>query len=113
MLLEEQQSIATTIYETGLSTTSRLHDLFVKIEGMTPGEYKNGGQVININYSFAESPFGKLTVAFLIPCDRVIQSSGTFDGYMWGPTRKAAMIGWEAAKLEQKSNAFRWSRAGS
>ena len=44
---------------------------------------------------------GKNPVAFLIPCHRVIQSSGTFGGYMWGPTRKAAIIGWEAAKLEQ------------
>jgi len=212
LLLEQQQSIATTTHETGLSTTSRLHDLFVNIEGMTPGEYKNGGQDIVINYSFAESPFGKLIlaatpkgichiafyenqptaislltarfpnaqyqeqldpyqkdallifqdnwtnlpqlklhlkgtpfqlkiwealltipkgqlvtygalakaiekpkasravgtaigknpVAFLIPCHRVIQSSGTFGGYMWGPTRKAAIIGWEAASLRNE-----------
>ena len=30
---------------------------------MTPGEYKNGGQDIRINYSFAESPFGKIILA--------------------------------------------------
>ena len=29
--------------QTGLSGTSRLHDLFVRIEGMTPGEFKNDG----------------------------------------------------------------------
>jgi AraC family transcriptional regulator of adaptative response/methylated-DNA-[protein]-cysteine methyltransferase len=34
-------------------------------------------------------------VAFLIPCHRVIQSTGTFGGYMWGNTRKTAIIGWE------------------
>ena len=50
-------------YETGLSGTGRLHDLFVKIEGMTPGEFKNGGEQLAINYSFAESPFGNLLVA--------------------------------------------------
>ncbi len=50
-------------YETGLSGTSRLHDLFVKVEGMTPGEYKNGGQELQINYSFARSPFGTVMVA--------------------------------------------------
>ena len=41
---------------------------------------------------------GHNPVAFLIPCHRVIQSTGTLGGYMWGPTRKAAIIGWEAAK---------------
>ena len=41
---------------------------------------------------------GSNPVAFLIPCHRVIQSTGTFGGYMWGPVRKTAMIGWEAAK---------------
>lgn len=41
---------------------------------------------------------GSNPVAFLIPCHRVIQSSGIFGGYMWGRTRKTAIIGWEAAK---------------
>lgn len=52
-----------TAFETGLSGTGRLHDLFIKIEGMTPGEYKNGGELLDINYSFAESPFGNIIVA--------------------------------------------------
>jgi AraC family transcriptional regulator, regulatory protein of adaptative response / methylated-DNA-[protein]-cysteine methyltransferase len=42
---------------------------------------------------------GDNPVAFLIPCHRVIQSSGILGGYHWGSTRKAAMIGWEAAKI--------------
>src|SRR5690606_13807494 len=41
----------------------RLHDLFVNVEGMTPGEYKNGGEKLEINYSFADSPFGNLIIA--------------------------------------------------
>ena len=49
-------------FETGLSGTGRLHDLFIKIEGMTPGEYKNGGEELRIRYSYAESPFGLLLV---------------------------------------------------
>jgi AraC family transcriptional regulator of adaptative response/methylated-DNA-[protein]-cysteine methyltransferase len=194
--------------ETGLSGTSRLHDLFVNIEAMTPGEYKNDGKNLQINYAFHDSPFGKILVgstvkgicylmfseeeevslddlktrymkaefterqddfqscavafftknranteqvklhlkgtdfqlkvweslleipfgklstygsianeilkpkasravgtaigsnpvAFLIPCHRVIQTSGNIGGYMWGITRKTAIIGWEAAK---------------
>jgi AraC family transcriptional regulator of adaptative response/methylated-DNA-[protein]-cysteine methyltransferase len=63
-ILDAQQSTLFDVaYETGLSGTSRLHDLFVKVEGMTPGEYKNGGQELHINYSFAESPFGSVIVA--------------------------------------------------
>ena len=196
-------------YDTGLSGTSRLHDLFVRIEGMTPGEYQKGGENLTIRYSFANTPFGailvastakgicylgfaddrshtlselrqlfpnaryqqqtddrqrsalsvftndwsqpsriklhlrgtdfqikvweallktpqgKLTsygniagqinqprasravgsavgsnpVAFLIPCHRVIQSSGAFGQYHWGRVRKTAIIGWESAQV--------------
>ena len=56
-------SIFDTAYETGLSGTSRLHDLFVKVEGMTPGEFKNGGESLKINYTYADSPFGKILAA--------------------------------------------------
>ena len=42
---------------------------------------------------------GSNPVAFLIPCHRVIQSTGVFGGYMWGNTRKTAIIGWEGAKV--------------
>jgi len=41
---------------------------------------------------------GSNPVAFLIPCHRVIQSSGIIGGYMWGTTRKTAIIGWEGTK---------------
>ena len=63
MLKEQGATLFDTALETGLSGTGRLHDLFINIEGMTPGEYKAGGAALSINYSFAESPFGKLLVA--------------------------------------------------
>lgn len=63
-LIDEQPiSLLDTAYQTGLSGTSRLHDLFINIEGMTPGEYKNAARTLEINYSFAHSPFGELLVA--------------------------------------------------
>ncbi len=209
ILQKANTTLAATAFESGLSGTGRLHDLFVSIEGMTPGEYKNGGESLSINYSFAESPFGDLLVAstakgichmafadepthalkelqrsfpnaqyrqmvdriqqdalhifrhdwsqpeqvklhlkgttfqlkvwetllkipmgglssystiatsiqqpsaqravgtaigqnpvaFLIPCHRVIQSTGSFGNYHWGSARKSAIIGWEAAKV--------------
>lgn len=61
--LREQQSLLDTAYETGLSGTSRLHDLFVHIEGMTPGAYKNGGAPLTLRYQFAETLFGSVLVA--------------------------------------------------
>ena len=63
MLKENQATLFETAIEAGLSGTGRLHDLFINIEGMTPGEYKNGGEDLSINYSFAESPFGNILVA--------------------------------------------------
>src|SRR5258707_9672383 len=63
ILKDKQVTLFDAAFETGLSGTGRLHDLFIKIEGMTPGEFKNGGENLAINYSFAESPFGKILVA--------------------------------------------------
>jgi len=62
-LLQKNASLADASFETGLSGTSRLHDLFINIEGMTPGEYKNGGEHLQINYSYAETPFGDVVIA--------------------------------------------------
>lgn len=45
------------------------------------------------------SAVGDNPVAFLIPCHRVIKSTGEFGQYHWGATRKSAIIGWEAAKV--------------
>jgi AraC family transcriptional regulator of adaptative response/methylated-DNA-[protein]-cysteine methyltransferase len=211
--LLQQHTVSDAAYETGLSGSSRLHDLFISIEGMTPGEFKNGGEQLQINYSFAETPFGNIIVAstakgichlafaenekealkqlqmqfskaqyrqvvdtiqqnalfiftqdwkdlskiklhlkgtpfqikvweallkipmgdvstysaiatdinnpnasravgtaigdnpvaFLIPCHRVIRSTGQFGQYHWGSVRKTAMIGWEAAKTNPEN----------
>lgn len=211
ILRETQATLFDTAFEVGLSGTSRLHDLFINIEGMTPAEYKNEGSYLTINYSFALSPFGEIIVAstpkgichmsfaedheeaiknltsifpkanyqnsadeiqknairifnldwesldkiklhikgsdfqikvwqallnipmgqlssyqnianlikspkasravgnavgqnpvaYLIPCHRIIQSTGALGDYHWGHIRKTSMIGWEAAKVYQ------------
>jgi AraC family transcriptional regulator of adaptative response/methylated-DNA-[protein]-cysteine methyltransferase len=48
---------------TGLSSQSRVYDLFVKIESVTPQEYKSGGKGITIRYGFHPSPFGLVFIA--------------------------------------------------
>src|SRR6476620_2152907 len=63
ILKEKGTTLFDAAWETGLSGTGRLHDLFINIEGMTPGEFKNGGESLSINYSYAESPFGNMLVA--------------------------------------------------
>ena len=213
-LLQRNTTLMDVSHTIGFSSSSRLHDLFINIEGMTPGEFKNGGACLTINYSFKESPFGNIIIAstnkgvcyihfqnnesiafrdlkacfpcaayhrtednyqkdalsifqknwgqidqiklhlrgtrfqikvwesllkiptgglstygdiakkignpkaaravgtaiganpiaFLIPCHRVIQSNGKFGGYMWGANKKMAIIGWEAAKMNQESS---------
>jgi AraC family transcriptional regulator, regulatory protein of adaptative response / methylated-DNA-[protein]-cysteine methyltransferase len=62
-LLKQNMPLADVSFETGLSSTGRLHDLFIGIEGMTPGEFKQGGEALQINYSFAETPFGNIIIA--------------------------------------------------
>lgn len=56
-------SLLDATYDTGLSSGSRLHDLFIQIEGMTPAEYKQGGAGLKILYSCAETLFGRILVA--------------------------------------------------
>ncbi len=209
LLESSDQSLMDVSYDLGMSGSSRLHDLFVNIEGMTPGEFRNGGDGLNINYCFADTLFGEVIVAstekgvchlsfqedkeialqqlidlfplarlnsfvdhfqqqalsifsrdwnelkaiklhlagtefqlkvwqsllkvphanlttyrkiaesigkpkavravgtaigknpiaFIIPCHRVIQTSGCIGGYRWGEHRKSALIGWESAEV--------------
>jgi AraC family transcriptional regulator of adaptative response/methylated-DNA-[protein]-cysteine methyltransferase len=210
LLQKPQANLFNTADEIGFSSSSRLHDLFVKIEGMSPAEYKNGGKNLTINYSFVPTIFGNVLIAstnkgicylafydkqdeafnmlqsifpnahyflttdalqenallifknelsdikniklhlkstpfqlkvweallqiplgqlssygkmaekinhpkasravgtaigsnpiaYIIPCHRVIQTSGNIGGYMWGNTRKTAIIAWESAQIE-------------
>lgn len=60
--LMQQRSLLDTALNTGLSGTGRLHDLFIQLEGMTPGEYKQQGGGVELNYSVETSPFGDLLV---------------------------------------------------
>jgi len=62
-LLKKDRTLFDVSYEAGLSGTGRLHDLFVNIEAMTPGEYKNGGAGLTIHYSFGETPYGEVLIA--------------------------------------------------
>lgn len=57
-MLRSSASVLDAAYEVGLSGPGRLHDLFVTYEAMTPGDYKAGGEGLEIAWGFHESPFG-------------------------------------------------------
>lgn len=62
-LLDESLPLLEISDQLGLSSSSRLHDHFVNLEGVTPGEYKEQGADIEIVYGVAETPFGFAFVA--------------------------------------------------
>lgn len=62
-LLERSAGTLEAAYESGLSGPSRLHDLFVTCEAVTPGEYKSSGAGIEIRYGYHPSPFGEYLLA--------------------------------------------------
>lgn len=62
LLRQEELPLLETSFEVGLSGPSRLHDLFVTHEAMSPGEWKARGAGLTIRYGFHSSPFGRALV---------------------------------------------------
>ncbi len=56
--LDASQSVLGAAFAAGLSSPGRLHDLFVNVEAVTPGEYKQGGAGLVIRHGVHDSPFG-------------------------------------------------------
>jgi len=59
-MLANRHTLLETSMSTGLSGTSRLHDLFLTWEAMTPGEYKKKGAGVLIRHGWFDSPFGPM-----------------------------------------------------
>ncbi len=213
-LLMQSGSLLEVTFEAGLSSPSRLHNLFVKLHAVTPAQWRGRGNGVTIRYGFHESPFGtcllamtekgichlsfvdgtksqglaalavqwpdatrvedsgetrpiaqrvfsrnpeqgaalplwvrgspfqvkvwqallsippgaltsygsvaaalgtpgasravgtavaRNAIAYLIPCHRVIRSTGVVGDYRWGPVRKKALLAWESANPEAAS----------
>ncbi len=62
-LLTDSRSILAASYQTGLSSPSRLHDLFITCEAVTPGEFKRRGEGMTLDYGFHPTPFGDCLLA--------------------------------------------------
>ena len=62
LVLAQSRSVLDAAYVSGLSGPGRLHDLFVNVEAMTPGEYKHRGRGLTIRYGVHPSPFGQCLI---------------------------------------------------
>lgn len=94
LLRQEKLPLLETSFEVGLSGPSRLHDLFVTHEAMSPGEWKQRGGGLTIRYGFHPSPFG---VALVMVTDRGLAGLAFSDA------------GGEKASFEDMAN--RWPNA--
>ncbi len=82
--LDDQRSVLQAALDAGLSGAARLHDLFVSLEAVTPGEYKSRGRGMTLRHGTAQTPFGTALIvqsargiAFLAFADE----AGDFDGW--------------------------------
>jgi AraC family transcriptional regulator of adaptative response/methylated-DNA-[protein]-cysteine methyltransferase len=62
-LLADSRSVLDAALDTGLSGPGRLHDLFVTVESVTPGEFKRRGEGLTIHFGWHPSPFGECLLA--------------------------------------------------
>lgn len=82
--LDDQRSVLQAALDAGLSGSGRLHDLFVTLEAVTPGEYKLRGRGLTMWFGTAPTPFGE---ALIVRSDRGIaflafaDENGSFDGF--------------------------------
>jgi AraC family transcriptional regulator of adaptative response/methylated-DNA-[protein]-cysteine methyltransferase len=99
-LLEGSRSVLDATYDAGLSSPGRLHDLFVNIEAMTPGEFKAQGAGLRISYGFHQSPFGECLLA---ATERGICGLGFNDAGGRAPILRDFQSRWPEAHWEENA----------
>lgn len=102
VLAGEQGSVLDAALEAGLSGPSRLHDLFVTVDAVTPGEWKRQGAGVRIVYGFHPTPFG---LALVAATERGLCNLSFVDGERDAASRRAALedlaARWPKAVLQQ------------
>jgi len=102
--LEDSRSVLDAAYDAGLSSSSRLHDLFVSTEAMTPGEFKAKGAGLEITYGFHASPFGECILAVT---DRGICGLGFVQEGDRNQALEDFKQRWPAAKFQENTEKIR------
>ncbi len=95
-LLRDQSSVLEAALEAGLSGPGRLHDLFVTLDAMTPGEYKAQGAALTLRYGFHPTPFGQ---ALVLLTERGICGLRFAEPDQEADTLEAAHREWPASRL--------------
>src|SRR5262245_3888717 len=86
--------------DSGLSGPGRLHDLFVTLEAVTPGEFKSRGASVNIGYAFHPTPFGECLIGVT---ERGICWLSFLHGESRAESVNALREKWSGANLHQGS----------
>ena len=94
--MAETNSFLELTLDVGLSSPGRLHDLFVKLEAMSTGEYRAGGAGLKISYGVHETPFGTCLIATTA---RGICNLHFIDGDSEGLAEAFLQREWPLAKL--------------
>lgn len=95
--LRQSQTVLEVSDKLGLSSPSRLHDLMITSEAMTPGEIQSAGRGLEIGYGVGPSPFGNVFVAWT---PRGVCHFAFFDGPAEEPEQKLRTA-WPGAKFHQ------------
>ena len=101
-LLAERRSMLDATYDAGLSSGGRLHDLFVTLTAMTPGEFKQGGAGLTLRYGVHSSPFGDYLLAI---CERGICALRFLMGTSSAEVLRELRAEWPRAALEEAPEA--------
>jgi AraC family transcriptional regulator of adaptative response/methylated-DNA-[protein]-cysteine methyltransferase len=100
-LLRDSRNLLDATYDAGMSSGGRLHDLFVTLEAVTPGEYRAAGAGVRIHAGFHDTPFGECLLAVT---DRGVCGLSFFDGDRQGAMDDLAER-WPNAAIEEKRRA--------
>ncbi|WP_395073553.1 bifunctional transcriptional activator/DNA repair enzyme AdaA [Hyphococcus sp.] len=60
--MKEGEDVLSASFTAGLSGSSRLHDLFLASEAMTPGDYRRRGAGLTIRHAFLNGPLGRVLI---------------------------------------------------
>ena len=100
-LLAERHTVLETALATGLSGGGRLHDLFLRWEAMSPGDYAEGGEGLTILWGWFESPFGP---ALVMGTEKGICGIGFADETGEAATMEDLIGRWPKATLRRGSD---------
>ena len=101
-LLRGEESVLGAAYEVGLSGSSRLHDLFVSFEAITPGEYRTLGQGLVLRWGVHDTPFGP---ALLVASERGLMRLDFLDGRGDAEALTEARVDWPLGRFEEDAEA--------